>query len=562
MLATARQDDSKIYEVYEGDGGAEQNPTAWRYVQFDGVDVWSDPNDNSEWADWGYPKMLPWGFKTIFFNQTRLAVGTVQDDFSSATASFSALFSDFVLLNEQDGYTPLGFDGLSKYAVMITRLSTGQKQISYSHDLSDRGFLHQKLQAVEFKISLVNYSTIPLNDLRYQIYRLDDNLETGRVDSDYYRVSGQVELGVTNVLTYRDEYPSTDKYGNEVLNTTLVGAQLSGSQSASWWQGRVIWGENLGAVTISNRDDPFVTTVDNRDRPLFDQHADVEIVHMVELLDSLIFLTNKGIFNMIGDTADDALDSTVKIYHAKQNVQFVAAKNTVIVDDWIYAIADNGIYKYNGRNLVLVSDKLRPLFHDFTAADYAEMELGFDYINRRLFWKVDDRDTYVYHMKGETWQGGTFTAGPWTKCTANITTIDIGLPSNFGAGSSHDELVPLFAHSATNICYLHEDLDLNVESVISYLWQSKDFDGGTQYRKKKWRELRVAFHTEVEHTLSVVTNASTFGITVDDKEDFFRLRTGERSRFFNFKLIGSWDDALSQEIAFSGFGIEAELIGV
>jgi hypothetical protein len=562
MYATAYHFDSKRYQV-------RSITDRIRLIRYEGINEWP-----ANWQEYGPPKMLPYEDETIFFNEVNVGIGKAysagvtqgNSEFVNAEGIFNPRINDWDI----DGGSPLGFGGFSQYAVELINTNDGRRSVRFLNtfrrgsDVFTRGIPHSDTNGVfiTFEAQLLGPPT-PITDLQYAIYRKDDSLDNGVVDSEYYLIQPATDFTDLNPITWHDPGGNYDtKYGNAVIDPDNVAAQIGGANAATWWQSRVIWAQQ-GVLTFSNIGEPFLTTISNRDVSVLGHFIDGYIFHMAELLDTLVLFTNKGIFNLVGSIAQSELDTDVKPYHAKQNVEFVKTKNTVIVDDWIFVIAKNGVYKYNGRNLTLITDALCPLFEDFTEDDFKDMELGFDYIERRLYWKISDTDTYVYHLKGERFEGGMFTPGQWTHIKAEITNIDIGYISNEPDRES-ETLVPLFVIDKTHIAYFSDQVDTTIESVIDWIWKSKEFDGGTQYRRKKWRELRLFFVKEFENVpLSITTPNWSYDVDVTGIEDVYRYRLGCRSVLFNFRLGGTWYwNQTGDPLALSGFGLDAELIGV
>jgi hypothetical protein len=449
------------------------------------------------------------------------------------------------------GVVDWGFQGHAQYALKITNTATNQStvlQIRNKH--FDPNFNYEQARIamnVEWDITITNtpYTQANYEDIEFKLYRRDIERASGEIvtQEEFYYLVDTIAGFSTSTTVYTDNTPRDSKDFTDYLDPNQISIDPDVCMCAAWYQQRVVWGRSDGGIMISALNDPFTTNVLLSNIPV--TQRTLSIFHMVEMLGTLFIFTSEGIFHLTGTIGDTEETGNFTLYcavpmGAPHEAGFIESKNLIVRNNYIYVAGEAGLYRYDGRNLQLLS---RNIQYYWNGIDYPSMVL--DELRKYIIISSANR-TYslVYHYENE-FTYPELQPGEWTKFGLQIA----------DSCKSESKAEPAYKFPMIGIGAQVYDLTeadaTDDETSFSWYWYSQEFDGGDRLTMKKWEELRLQL--DCNATVNPIQESFVASNILQ------RFRLQERALTYQFKLTSAFIDTAATLNAFS---LRASLIGV
>jgi hypothetical protein len=435
--------------------------------------------------------------------------------------------------------------GTFKYAVEVLDKQTGQKVITYLTTVTVP--LSASNKFINVNVGHTDAMNMDRTRFKFILYRKEALSTPVVTDADYYFVT-EKELDLDNFTSIRDGVSTGYIHAHDSLLEDQLPLPGVNYIAATWYQDRVVWAHEDGYLSVSALTNPLVLPLDLSQKYLVNEKT--KITGLTEYIGTLIVFTRNGIYHIVGTFADRTEDGNDSQYQALQAKKFILTKGTLVVDNFIFVLADDGLYKYDAREIRYLG---RNIAKEWETLDLTGVSLTVDEFRKLIFICVPTANrVYVYHYSQEAVEEDGFVAGPWTKWDLTVGTSDrclqIGGQRVFTSCFAIDDKVIIPKITDTGSTF---------EDIFEWFWTSQKFDGGDIWSYKKWEELRLQLNQTADVDILIPTGLSTIAYEppATNAKQTKRLRLKTRNKECQFKISGG------DKVVFSGFALEANIIG-
>lgn len=317
--------------------------------------------------------------------------------------------------------------------------------------------------------------------------------------------------------------------------------------AAEWYNSRVVWATKDGTISFSYENNPFQVPGGVKGN-IVSRNSGYAITNLLNFYGTLIIFTEKGIYHCVGLVGNTQADSTYQIYTADPDIRCYPVPNMVVLDSYIFFIAEKGLYRYDTRIPVDVSRNIRPLWIGFPPNKIAKTTLAVDKEKGLILICIPEETVLVYHydidLRAEP---GEKTVGEWSTWDL-LDTVYIHQANRISSSEANEDrdrqsLIPVFA-AATKLYYLS-----GVGNVDSQ-WKSGEI-GGDSLSIKRWLQIK----SRIDGTFTLKANDTTIYTNSVDGRYVDRGRIKQRSQTLILEVTSTG------QVKLVDFDITAERIG-